>query len=379
MTACHILSPADDLHRVHTYYKATPVHPDGRHVLAFRFRCLAEPGQLVLLDVETGNERLLAEAEVHSYHTGANAYFCDRGRSVIYREAAGTTAVLELASGRLRRFAGEPCNYCGYVDRHFIQVDADYPLQEQGEMGVWLVSLDDGSRRCLATVDQLLAAHPLGNAIRQSGLLFRLGGEISPDQRLVRLGLLTRRGGLLKDFFTCPLRGEPVLTYHGKLGSHPGWSADGRTIYTLINPWRTLLGELPDQFAADERHAGLLGGYDLESRTLAILSDHKISGGSHVAASPDGRHVVLDQQDEEAVTLFLYDARTGTMRPIHREPWQPPDLRRRIALIQAGDPAEKRYDVSAHAVFSPDGRSIIFNSFPDGTIRVKALQLEAHP
>ena len=33
----NILSPDDNLHRVHTYFKGSPYHPDGKSVLYTRF------------------------------------------------------------------------------------------------------------------------------------------------------------------------------------------------------------------------------------------------------------------------------------------------------------------------------------------------------
>lgn len=372
-----IITPDDGFHRVHTYYKGTPCHPDGRRVLCFRFKSLESGGHLCLIDLETGAETELAPAETHSYHSGANAYFCDGGNKVIYREKADATAVLDLNGGEIKRLPGEPCNYCGHVDRHFIQVDSNYPLETQGKMGVYLTAIDGSSKRLLANVDQLLDVHPLGKAIRQAGILFRLGAEISPNQKRVRLGLLTRSGGLLKDFFTCDLDGAPNLEFHGKIGSHPGWSANGRLIYALVKPWQTILGELREFRDDVNPNGGMLGRYDIENRALKILSTDKITGGSHVAPSPLDGDVVLDEYGDGTVSILLHEASIGRVRPIHSETYNPPDYDLREALVRAKDPKEKRYDVSAHPVFSPDGRKIVFNSCADGIIRLKEIEWTA--
>jgi len=376
MSKAKVISPGDSFHRVHTYYKGSPYHPDGRRVLCFRFKSLTSGGHICLIDRETGRETVLAPAETHSYHTGADAYFCDGGNKVIYREKANVTAVLDIRNGGVHRFPGEPCNYCGHVDRRFIEVDANFPLEEQGNMGIYLRGIDGSNKRLLANVDQLLQAHPLGKAIRQANILFRLGAEISPDQKRARLGLLTRRGGLLKDFYTCDIDGDLNLEFHGKLGTHPGWSADGRYILTFVKPWQTILGELRGYFAENEKSAGLLGQYDTRTREMKIVTDYRITGGSHIAPSPVGGDVVLDKLHETSASILLYEAAARKIHPIHTETWTPPDHDRRLKLICAGDPTEKRYDVSAHPVFSPDGRKIIFNSCADGTIRLREIEVQ---
>lgn len=376
VSTARIVSPLDAWHRVHNYYKGSPFHPDGRQVLSFRFKGLDGEGQVCLIDRETSAETVLAQAAVHSYHTGANAYFCDGGNKVIYREAAGRTAVCDIHTGEIVRFEGTHCNYTGRIEQRFLEVDPPCDtLEEQGRMGIYVRHIDGSNKRLLVTVDDLLRAHPLGKAIRQAEIRFRLGAEICPDQKRARLGLLTRHGPLLKDNFICHLDGDPRLEFHGKLGSHPGHHANNRDILTFVKPWNTILGEAREIFGADGEKFGLLGSYNTQTHVLRILSDFRIAGGTHNCPSPVGDLVVLDALEEKACRILLFDEAEGVMRVIHAESWQRPEQELRRRLIRAGDPAEKRYDVSAHPAFSQDGKRILFNSCADGIIQLKEIEV----
>ncbi|MHC4874393.1 MAG: hypothetical protein ACYTFY_21275 [Planctomycetota bacterium] len=304
---------------------------------------------------------VLAEADVRDYHSGANAYFCDGGNKV-------------LNSGETAHFPGNPNHYTGHLDQYFMETDKGFPLAEQGRMGIYRRRIDGSDKQLMVTVDDLLNAHPLGGAMRRAGLLYRLGAEISPNQEKVRLGLLTRSGGFVKDYFTCNLEGDLDLVFHGKLGAHPGWHFNNDQILTFVNPWQTILGEMKEYYA-EGQSGGMLGCYNIKDRNLKIVSTYKVNGGSHIAPSPDGDHVVMDSYDYERMTvsILLCSQTRGNTVEVCTAGYNPPELAYRQQLIRAGDPTEKKYDVSAHPVFSRDGTKIIFNSCSDGVVRLKEI------
>jgi len=139
----------------------------------------------------------------------------------------------------------------------------------------------------------------------------------------------------------------------------------------------SILGDLHEHLGEDEKPTGLLGRYDTRTREMNILASYRVASGSHVVPAPVGGNVVMGERRDDETNLFilLYDAAAGEMRPILTGARNPPGLDRRIQLIRAGDPSEKRYDVSAHPVFSPDGRKIVFNSCADGIIRPREIEL----
>ena len=365
-----IVSPQDSLHRVHTYFKGSPYHPDGRRVLCSRFESIEGEGEVCLLDRETGEEEVLGGSNCLTYHNGASPYFCDGGRKVIWRETHDTVAVLDLHTGEKTALDGNICLYSGVLDKHFIQMDEGWPLEEQNRMGIWLRSIDGKEKTLLADVDKMLENSPRGGAVRSGRILLRLGGEISPDQKTVILFLVANAGTLVRDYYTCDFRGEG-MEFHGNLGTHIMWHPDSRRIYSYARPWSTPLGDLREHFGPDgwRLGKGLLARYDTATREMEVVSDYPIPGGCHVSPSPDGTRAVLDCLPKNIVKILLWDETRGEMRELCELPRALPR-----EPMKEGRMA-KHYDMNPHPAFSLDGGRILFNSCTDGTVRLYEMEV----
>ena len=385
------ITPDDSYERVHTYFKGSPYHPDGRRLLYTRFADLRDPADICILDTETGEEAIVGLADSVTYHQGATAYFCDGGRRVIYQRSYdwenddkrhSTVACVDVESGESSEFAGEVGIYYGNIHDRFLEVDADRPAEEQGGMGIYTRKIDGSDRRCLATVDDLLACNPAGSSIRQSRTLLRLGGEISPDGSAVMLYLVTRFGVLVRDYYVCDPDGSN-LTFHGRIGLHLMWLPNSREVVGFVNPYHSsYFGQL--RGSSSSWGYGLLGCYDTKTRVLRVLSDERMTGGPHLSPSPDGRMVVIDENDADRATILLYDFASGELREVHSQPRVlAPIEGEREAGRARGSAAEsarelkhgKRYRVHAHPVFSRDSSRIVFNSCTDGRVRLKEVVL----
>ena len=390
-----IVTPDDALQRVHTYFKGSPYHPDGRRLLYTRFASLAEPADVCVLDTASGEERVVASAHDVTYHNGATAYFAAGGRRVIYQKTydwenddkqKSTVACVDLATGESTEFGGEVGIYSGDIDERFLEVDADRPADEQGSMGISTRRIDGSDRRRLATVSELLELHPHGSSIRRSRVLLRLGGEMAPDRSKVMLYLVTRFGVLIRDYYLCNPDGSE-LTYHGRIGLHLMWHPNSREVVGFINPHHSsYFGQL--RGPSSSWGYGLLGCYDTRARVMRVLSDHRLTGGPHLVPSPDGTRVAVDENTAERATILLYDFRSEQMNEIHSEEHDLEPLRRRqridfpatAAADGGGESARalkhgQRYRVHAHPAFSRDGRKIVFNSLVDGQVRLKEIEL----
>jgi hypothetical protein len=385
------ITPDDAFERVHTYFKGSPYHPDGHRLLYTRFADLRDPADICILDTATGEEAVVGRADSVTYHQGATAYFCDGGRRVIYQRSYdwenddkrhSTVACVDVESGESSEFAGEVGIYYGNIDDRFLEVDADRPAEEQGGMGIYTRKIDGSDRRCLATVDDLLACNPAGSSIRQSRTLLRLGGEISPDGSAVMLYLVTRFGVLVRDYYVCDPDGSN-LTFHGRIGLHLMWLPNSREVVGFVNPYHSsYFGQL--RGSSSSWGYGLLGCYDTKTRVLRVLSDERMTGGPHLSPSPDGRMVVIDENDADRATILLYDFASGELREAHSQPRVlAPIEGEREAGRARGSAAEsarelkhgKRYRVHAHPVFSRDSSRIVFNSCTDGRVRLKEIAL----
>lgn len=365
--------PDDGFHRVHTYFKGSPYHPDGRRILYTRFGSLRETGAVCTMDRLSGEESVLGASRFFTYHHGAAAWFCDGGRRVIYQRNEQTVVCHDLKTGKEKRFRGTICLYSGNLREQFIETDADYPAEQQGQMGIYLRKIDGTGKRCLATVDDLLAANPQGASIGGSRVLLRLGGEISPDQKSVILFLVTQQGTLVRDYYTCDMDGSS-LTFHGRLGTHIMWHPNCRDVLAFVSPRGC--SYFPHLRGRDTNWGhGLLGSYDTTTRRMTLLSRYRIPGGCHVSPSPDGTRAALDSLQPEELGILLYDYGSGRMRRLCR---QKRDLRVEPvddARLQGYTHGYKHYDVNAHPAFSHDSRMILFNACTDGRVRLCEIEL----
>ncbi len=353
-----LLAPADNFHRVHTYFKGSPCHPDGRRMLYLKFQNLRAPAAVCLLDRESGRETAIGASRHFNYHSGASQYFCAGGAKVIYQSRRDRLAVYDLRSGKTRDYAGRLCPYAGNLHEYFVEIDADFPRQRQGRMGIYLRRIDGTGKRCLATVDDLLAAHPRGNMLRLARLRFRLGAEISPDQRRVILFLVTRDGSLVRDYYTCDMQGGN-LEFHGNLGGHIMWHPDSRRILAFAVSWSTIMGEFPRRAGAPRGYYGRLAEYDTCTRKMRVLSPFPIRGGCHVSPAPDGNLVALDEIQPDAASILMFNYATGKITRLCRQDYRAP-LEKTSASRSA-----KQYDINPHPVFDPGSRRIVFNACPD--------------
>jgi len=368
-----LIGPDDDLHRIHTYFKGSPYHLDGRRILYTRFRSLEDTASVCLLDRESGAETVLGESDFFTYHHGAAAYFCDGGDSVIFQRDEQTVGRHDLGSGEQKHFEGAICLYSGHLDQHFIEIDEDHPVEAQGEMGIYLRCIDGTQRTCLATVDELLDANPQGASIRRSEVLIRLGAEIRPDQQQITLFLVTRQGALIRDYYLCDMDGSS-LDFHGRLGTHIMWHPNCRDILAFVSPGgSSYFGHLRGEDTIWDH--GLLASYNTHTREMALLSDHQVRGGCHVSPSPDGTKIVLDSLQPETLEVLLYDCATGEMRVLWEEPRDLRVERESEDRLSGYTHGYKHYDVNAHPTFSRDGRRILYNSCTDGQLRLAEIEL----
>ena len=393
------LTPDDTYHRVHSYFKGSPYHPGDRKLLYTRISTLDEPGQVCILDLDSGVEREIGEAADVAYHHGAMAYFADGGNKVIYQkvhdvQSNGTdkdrVACVDIQTGETAEFAGEVGPYMGNIDQRFLEVDADRPAEEQGEMGIYTRRIDGSDRRLLATVSDLLAQHPHGASIRQSQVLLRLGGEIAPDGATASLYLVTRFGTLVRDYYICKSDGSE-LSYHGRIGLHLMWHPNSREIVGYISPRHSsYYGQLRGFGSA--WGYGYLGCYDTKTRVMRVLADYRLRGGPHLAPSPDGTKVAVDENTKEATMVHVYDFASDRMEQLLSEPRNLEQVRAEMGEHQdtsssplssqhhaVRSPADIKkghgYRVHAHAAFSHDSRRIAYNSTAGPRVAIREIEL----
>ena len=385
------ITPEDGSHRIHTYFKGSPYSHDSRTVLYTRFRSLGDRASVCVFDTVSGTEQTIGDSSCVTYHNGAWAYFCDDGRKIIYQKAYGFGASVEQPSvvacydiekRTTVEFDGHVGLYYGDIGTRYLEIDTDRPADEQGSMGIYLRRLDGTDRYCLATVDQMLAIHPNGASIRGSGVLLRLGGEMSPDRSKVMLYVVTRNGTLIRDYFVCGPDGSG-LEYHGRIGGHLMWHPNSRDVVGFINPnHSSYFGQLRGTSSA--WGYGLLGCYDTSVKCMRVLSDYRLPGFPHFAPSPDGKKIAIDVNGEKELNLFVYDYDTNDLTKLHTEPRDLDVRDRRDEALRTRPEFSDHFaqmrksttpKIHAHPVFSRDSGRIIYNSCVDGTVRLREIDV----
>ncbi len=378
------LTPRDSFHRIHTYFVGSPYHPDGRTILYTKFRSLRDSAYVCLMDMETGEETVIAESDCRTYHNGAWAYFCDGGKKVLYQKVYdwvspdkknNVVVCHDLATGRETSFNGTIGLYFGNIGERYIEVDADFPVDEQEKMAIYTRNIDGTDKRIVATVHDMLAVHPNAKELRNSKATFRLGAQISPDNKRVVLFLVGRANTSIRDYIICDIDGSNP-EFHGRIGGHILWHPDGRRILAHVrNSGSSFLEAVRGPDHEDLRHA-FVGSYDTGNRRMTLLGDYRLPTdcAPHLAPSPDGTKVVFDLNRPDEMSILLYDFRKKEMRLLCTEKR---DLnveekdKERMALLHG----RKHYDVNAHPVFSHDSRRIVYNSCPDGQVTLRQITL----
>lgn len=380
------VTPDDGFNYIHTYFTKSPYHPDNVRLLYCKFKTHDGPGYICVLDTRTGSETVLASVANPDYHNAAQQNWCDNGNKIVYKKTTETIAVYDLATGVETEVTAQLSSYSDNSD-YLLEVDGDFPLDEQHAMGLYLRDVRHlENRRRLVTIDELFSAHPACADIKNARIRLRLGGQISPDKKTVILYLVSRVGTLVRDYFLFDLASSRIV-YHGPLGQHIMWHPNSRDIYSFVRSGKTLAGEFPERWGADPylHPYGKLGRYDVETREFALVSDHRIEGSAHVSPSPDGTKVAIDSIRYRGMSILLFDIRSGEMNTIctHdnflRERGCPAEKTRFAPTVgQYYAESARRLDktdgaldarhekshikVNPHPVFSPDGSRIVFNS-----------------
>ncbi len=199
-------------------------------------------------------------------------------------------------------------------------------------------------------------------------LLYRLGRN-QPDQRRVILFLVTRDGSLVRDYYTCDLRGgrpgiprQPGRTHHVASGFPAHFSVCRIPEH---DPGRVSRSAR----ARPRGHYGLLAEYDTRARKMRVLSPFPICGGCHVSPAPDGKKVALDEINPDSISILMFDYAAGKMTRLCRQDYRAP-----LEKV-AGSRPIKQYDINPHPVFDPGSRRIVFNACPDRRVGIYACEV----
>jgi len=390
---------------LHRFFDTSPISPSGRYLAVFQMpfedRCPqpGERGTVRLIDLETGDDRAIADTCGWEPQMGANINWGASDHELFFNDVdTGTWTPyawkLDPLSGRRQRMEGAV--YHASPDGRWL-IAANMTTMRKTQPGYGCVVPDEavrrnigpaeddgffitdtstGKTRLLASIRQLLAeADPpvcIEDPERQE--IYGFHSKFNPQGNRLMLSLRwfpARQTPVWNAFKTCgpdvrfawvtlPADGDgPRHCAVGpeqwvKGGHHATWFPDGQRISMNLNIDRDVLRFV--QVNAD-------------GSNLRKMLDHT-PGSGHPTVHPDGRHLLTDTYTFEKTAFG-----DGTI-PLR---WidLPSGHERVIARINTGQPCpDSTLRVDPHPAWDRSWRYVTFNAFLDGTRRVLIADMQ---
>lgn len=381
---------------IHRFFDTSPISPSGRY-LAFtrlpyegRAPVPGDAAEVVLVDLETGEERTLARTLGWDTQLGAGVQWGADDATLLYNDVAPDTwqphgVVLDPHSGARRTLEGTV--YMVSPDgRQALSPDllrtgltqAGYGVIAPPERmlphrgaaaddGLWVTDLASGRRRLLVSLERIVEELGLPRTLEgRPAAYYGFHAKYDPTgRRIMFVGRAVAEGGGAAHrpcLVTCRADGSDLCLavppdVWARGGHHPNWCPDGEHLMMNLNLHGT--GMLLVWARYD--------GTDLRPMTEAL------PGSGHPSLHPDGRHVITDAYTHEPLAygdgttpLRLIDLHAGTETVVARI---------RTAPDEAGP--RNTWRVDPHPAWDRAFRRIVFNACPDGTRRVFVADLSA--
>lgn len=388
---------------MHRYWDTSPFSPSGRYLALTRFPTqdrLPEPGdvaEVVLVDLHTGEERVVSDTRGWDTQLGAQAQWGADDRQLFFNdmdtgEWRPFGVVMDPATGDRRelegtvyevshdgRWAAAPCPLRNRRTQggYGVVVPPEVIPQNRGaaeDDGVYLTDTRTGRRTLLVSLREVFerAEPALDRDEYAGGDFYAAHVKFSPDA--TRLMLVLRwiprefatfremKQRMKKNVVTMRADGSeirvaiPSSEWAVKGGSHPIWCPDGERVLMLLRIDGEQMRSVTARWDGSDYHA---------------LHDELIGSG-HPSMHPDGRHILTDCNagdpsfchPDGACPIRLCDVWTG--EDLHL-------VRINHAPAFAGPKSELRVD--PHPAWDRDFRRIALNACPDGPRRVYVADL----
>ncbi|MGD9498821.1 MAG: TolB family protein, partial [Armatimonadota bacterium] len=319
----------------HAYYDVDPWSPDGSRILF----CSALPAQrdssIWTMDADGGNIRKVGEGSSFGYHCGNFPLWAPDGQSVYWHDSREIDG--ERTSGTVRHFLGDgreqflPFGVRQVSPQGLLLDTVSNP--EVAPCGLYLSDADGTNRRLLASTDAILALSPSRELAAEQGLRLNLQNcKWNADGSrcfVVFCGRDERGAAQFVEVFSMNADGSE-LTFSCSIAHHPIWHPDGEHI--LFN-------------AGDGMYLVRWDGTDLRK-----VSDCNVG---HPSFSRDGSMIVTDGYGAEwGDALWLIDPETGATT--------------KLCTVPTVHGRSHERGTHPHPVWSPDGRSILYDSDQTG-------------
>jgi hypothetical protein len=341
---------------------------------------LGEPAEIVLVDLETAEERILTETRGWDTQLGAQAQWGADDRQLFFNDMDTGAwrpfgVLMDPATGQRRRLEGtvymvspdgrhvaSPCllrtglTQAGYG----VIAPAEKVPVNRGtatDDGLFITDTVTGTCRLVASLADMVAATGPALALDapQGGDFYGFHVKWNPQGDRIMFVLRWKHrktGRLVHNLITLNPDGAdirvamPASQWTGKGGHHPNWCPDG--VHGMMN------------LKLDRRNLRFVR-FRYDGSRCAIMTE-AVLGSGHPSLHPNGRNIVTDSYPWEPVAfgdgttpIRLVDVRHGTETTLARIQTVPPF---------SGPKNEMRVD--PHPAWDRAFRKVVFNACPAG-------------
>jgi len=370
---------------IHRFFDTSPFSPSGRYLALTRLPYEdrlprhGDPAQIILVDLQRGQERVVAETRGWDTQLGAQAQWGADDSQLFFndldtatwtphavvmnpltgqkRKLGGTVYMVspdgrQLASPSLLRTARTQPGYGVIVPPERVPRNRGASPDD----GLYVTDVATGRCRLLVSIAQIVEA--VGDEINSDGdfYAFHVKWNSRGDRLMLVLRVLPRGGGRMQpNLVTLRADGTDIhLAIPARIwmrgGHHPNWCPDGDHLMMNLRLDRKAMRFVRARY----------DGSGLKPMTEAVL------GSGHPSLHRDGRHIVTDAYPGEPVAfgdgtvpIRLVDVPTGQETTLVRIRTVPP---------YRGPKNELRVD--PHPAWDRSFRWVAFNACPDATRRV---------
>jgi Tol biopolymer transport system component len=329
-------------HCVHAYAAVDAWDRAGKRLLYAGFDSHG-PASIVVRDLETGTEPVVATTERFDFHTAAGQRWALDDTAVVFKselpDRTSCPALARLdAPGKVELLSSLARRSIRHVVQHGENAFASAPA------GVERVNLQTGQAHVLLTTARALEVLP--KELRSDGASYSFNHPV-PNADLSRFFCkLMKTDARGRTRFCAFYVAEPatgvVRCFGERISGHPVWMSDNRHILNVKSP----------RDGTDRRW---LVQVDSTTGHDEPIVPEFIDGPGHPTQSPDGRWIATDEfmPDGEESPIRVFDLRAGQER--------------RIVTLDHCFRGGAEYDPSAitrgqpHPVWSPCGRKLLVN------------------
>ncbi|QNK55964.1 hypothetical protein [Paenibacillus sp. PAMC21692] len=383
---------------LHRFFDTSPVSPSGRYLAVIRMPYLdrinhaGEAADVVLIDLHTAEEQVIAQTYGWEYQLGANINWGSDDHSLYFNDVDTVSwephiICIDPLSGVKRRLEGSIYRIspdgsqiicanattmrrtqAGYgvivpedrVPRNFGFVDDD---------GLYMTDTKSGKRRLVVSIRDIFdqAQPKIDKSLYEKGECYGFHCKFNPQgtrliftMRWYQTDEAQPWNQINKklDFWVLTMKpdGSDIFVAVGpeqwrKGGHHINWFPDGEHLSMNLD-----IHEEGQVKLVQVRHDG---------KDLRMITD-RMPGSGHPTVHPNGRHMVTDTYAWEPTAFG-----DGTI-PIRWIDLQT-QSEQTLIRINVDYPASSKdgsLRVDAHPAWTPDNRHIVFNGYVDGSRRV---------